>query len=112
MIVNQGEGTLAERFDLFRVRIDVEVNHRLPSAPSSLAPVFNGDVDKIGVWNGDDRIQGGSHQCRSEIDFYHLSFRCTYYNPVADFEGTIEQDCDSAKEVGNAVFRSQCKGQS
>ena len=29
MIVNQCERTLAERFDLFWIRIDVEVNHRL-----------------------------------------------------------------------------------
>ena len=90
MIVNQSEGALAERFDFFRVRIDVEVNHRLPSTPSSLAPVFDGYVDKIGVWNGDDGIQGRPHQCRSEIDFNHFTFRCTNNNPVSDFEGTIE----------------------
>ena len=69
MLLNQFKGALAERFDHFWIRIDVEVDHGLPSSPSSLAPIFDRDVDKVGVWNGDDGIQGGSYQRGAKIDF-------------------------------------------
>ena len=50
------------------------MNHRLPPAPSTLAPVLDRDTHKVGVWYCDDGINRSPHQRGPKIDLDHFTF--------------------------------------
>ena len=108
-MLNRGQNIIAECFDTVWVRIDVKVQHCLPSSPSSLTKVFHGSTDEISVWYGYHSIHSSSNQCGSEIDLDYFAFRSTNNYPITDLERAVKQNSQCTKEIGNSILGS--KGQ-
>ena len=79
----------------------------MPSAPASLADVFHGRVDEVGVRHRDDGVGRGANQGGSQVDFDDFPFCCSDDDPVANLERTVEQHRDGAEEVGDGILRGQ-----
>ena len=105
------EDALTEGIHGFTVGVDVEVELGLPAAPASLADVFHGRVNQVGVGHRDDGVGRGANQGGSQVDFDDFALGRSDDDPVADLERTVEQHRDGTEEVGDGVLGSQRKRQ-